>query len=614
MNTVAYDTETKGFEWWAGQTAFIATTYDGDRERCFNMTHEVDVEDFKQQLAAADRIVAHNLSFDTHQVRATLSFDLLDLIPEGVELHDTDLMARVFLPEGSWGEHGGFGLKNLAKVYLDPTADVDEQGIKDAAKQMGMKSLKKTGSYYDIWRAYPDVMEKYAKSDARYTYDLFHLLLREYERDERLANIYDLERAVVPVLIRAEARGVYLDKPAVRKLHKQYLREQKSLHASLVTQLGEEALGGEGSEDALVEALQKQGVNLTERTDTGKLSTAKFVLDKFVSDHPVVAEYQDYRHTNKFLSTYIEPMVSANGALHPSFRQIGAWTGRMSCMRPNVQNIPVRGGDEIRRPIIARPGYSLVVIDYDAIEARLLAYYLGPKGEPFRDLINSGLDPHAWLASELAQRGVAPWAGQGKTMEDFAKGGPNDKLRSQAKTILFAIIYGAGGCKLCQYMGLPTGPPLTANDWVVQRGYKDEGEPSCAQGQAIAKAVKAALPGYNALMQRVRNKIEREGHVNTLLGRKQAVAADRSYVGMSALIQGSAADVMKAGLRDLQESLDEFNAHLLLVVHDEVVCEVPEQAADEFKRAAMVDLTMAVPLDPPLLTTGTVAHSYGDAK
>jgi DNA polymerase I len=623
-NIIAFDTETKGFSWWADETAFIATSANAEREFCFNLSFEIDREDFKQQLRDADLIVAHNLSFDVHQVRATLGFDILT--ETAAELHDTDLMARVLWPEGEYGEHGGFGLKNLAKVFLDPNADVDEDGIKQAAKDIGLRSLRKTGAYYDVWRAYPDVMEKYAKSDARYTYDLFQLLLKDYAKHEQRARIYDLEREVAPLVIQAEARGTRLNPPAVKRLQKQYLREQKALHKSLAAQLGDEALGGEGSEEALAEALLKNGVPLTERTETGKLAMHQGVFNRLAAEYPVVGELQDYRHVSKFLSTYIEPMLGRD-VVHPNFRQIGAWTGRMSCMRPNMQNIPVRAGSEVRECFVARPGHKLVVIDFEQIEARVVAYYLGPQGQAWRDLINSGEDVHAHMAADLANEGVEPWTSApvelprpahltkpGYTPDDFDKHGPNGRLRSNARHTLFAILYGAGAVKICNQLGLPTGPPLTEKDWVVQKGYKQAGEPSGAQGKAIINAVKRNIPGYNAFAKRVRNKIEAHGYVTTMLGRHQAVARDKGYVGIAALAQGTAADVLKYAIAAAASVYEKHGGHMILFVHDEIVAEVPEANAEACLAEARAVMEAVVPCDPPFLTDGVICDNYGEAK
>lgn len=622
--TLAVDTETKGFDWWREEEqAFIATTFDGTDERCFDLSDFAQSNALRQQVLAAEALVFHNQKFDSHQLRWTIDFDIMAEF-DG-EIYDTDLMARVYAPEGKWQEHGGFGLEALTKHFLGRDGKEGKAAMQEVAKSLGLTTMNKTGAFYQCWIAAPDVVERYAKLDARDTYDLFHTL-NALPVTGGQRRIYDLERSVLPILIEAEHRGTAVNPTAVKRLHKKYLREQKRLHDSLVLKLGEKALGGEGSEQALIDAFLSHGVPLTERTEnSNELSTAKYVLDKLVHDHPVVGEYQEYRHVNKFLSTYVERLIDQD-VVHPSFQPIGAWTGRMACRNPNMQNIPVRSGPEVREVFVPREGNTLIVCDFDNIEVRILAYYLGPLGQPFRDLINSGLDAHGWMASELANRGIAPWCNATKidqdsppaiwTQADFAKDDVNGKLRAQAKNkVLFPILYGAGGGKLCQENGLPTGPPLKATDWLVKKGYKQVGEPSNKAGQELAKAVKDAIPGYKKLMYRVQDKIKDEGHVTTIGGRKQAVDPEKAYVGMSALVQGSAADIMKAALVKVNAAVLDDVTKLLLVVHDEVVVEAPTELAPAAAATIAHAMESAWPtLDPPLVVSTALAQNYGAAK
>jgi DNA polymerase-1 len=292
-------------------------------------------------------------------------------------------------------------------------------------------------------------------------------------------------------------------------------------------------------------------------------------------------------------------------------------------MRPNMQNIPVRAGSEVRECFIPSEGYSLLVSDFEQIEARVVAYYLGPEGQPWRDLINAGEDVHAHMARDLANRQIAPWkdaervvtqAGQAWTAEDFNKHGVNGKLRSAARHTLFAILYGAGAVKICDQLGLPTGPPLTADAWVVQRGYKKVGQPSGRQGKAVIDGVKASVPGYAKFAKRVRSRVEAHGYVTTMLGRHQALSRDKGYVGIAALAQGTAADVMKEAIVLAAEALARHGGRILMIVHDEILAEAPTEQAEAALAALRVAMESAVECDPPFLTSGVVCDNYGEAK
>jgi DNA polymerase-1 len=477
------------------------------------------------------------------------------------------------------GGKGGHSLKGLAKVYLRADADHAEQELERLAKSIGTKLKGVDGAYFDLYRAYPGPLVHYAKLDARYTWDLFSKFSRQLS--DRLGDCYALERGVLPILTRAEERGVRIDQAKVLELKAKYEARARELADELAQELGEDALGGNGSEAALLEALQIAGVPLHRKTRTGQLSTDKFALQEFEDKFPVIAKLQEYRQMNKFLATYIGPMVGKE-SIHPSFRQMGAWTSRMSCSSPNLQNIPVRSGSEVRSVFVPREGYSFVVCDYDSIEVRLLAYYMG--NHEFRQLIEDGHDVHAWVTAQV----------HGGRMEDYVKGSDGEKLRAVVKNTVFAVVYGAGAPRI-----------------------SDMNKISREEAKALIAKVKKSLPGYFRLNKRIRDKIESVGYVETLFGQKQIVRPEKAYVGLSALIQGSAAGVFKAGVIETQRRIDAsgIDAHQLLFIHDEIVAEAPTEHADEGLALMIAAMESAADICPSLKVSGKVVHgSYAEAK
>lgn len=592
MKVLAFDTETRGLDWFdPKQRAFLATTADGNTEYAYDLENEEEVAAFVAQMREADVLVAHNLSFDVHHVRESTGLDVLSL---GAELHDTDTMSRLLFPGGQRQlERGGHGLKNLARIYLDPHADAEEEAIDALAVNLGYKNgIKPPRSfpsgtpwlaYYDVYRAYPSALRAYAVKDARYTYDLYHLFLPMLNDDPRLLSLYQVEMQVAPILIEAERLGTAINSDRVEALRQEYLVKERKLRGTLERELGEAALGGTGSEQALEEALLGMGVPLHRRTETGKLSTNKFALQEFEDDFPILQTLEEHRQAQKFLSTYLAPMHD-RAVVHPSFLQVGAWTGRMSCRRPNMQNIPVKAGPEVRSVFVARPGHKLIVSDYDSIEVRLLAYYLGTDGERYRELIRQGHDPHAYMASQI----------HGGRMEDYIKGSAGEAERAVAKNTTFAITYGAGGPRVA-----------------------DMNKISVPEARVLIKQIKDSLPGYHRLMRRIKQKIQNQGYVQTIAGRVQPVDRAKSYVGLNALIQGSAADIMKVGLIEVDRAIKPYGGRVLLVVHDEVVSEVPAESAEAALAAqdeALVGAGALYELDPPLKATGKIVDNYGEAK
>lgn len=571
MYTIAFDTETKGLDWFdPNQQAFMLSWADHDGGHAYELGDDEAHQRFVEALDRADRVVCHNLAFDAHQLRETWGIDILDA---DVELHDTDLMSRVVMPFGQRAnERGGHGLKNLGRILVDPTAADSEDTMKELAKSAGIK-LKSTGGYYEFYRAYPRELTEYAVQDAVLTLKLFDVLRDML--DENSSRCYSLEMSVAPILIRAEQRGVALNASVVDELYKDYLSQLKALEGEVAKQFGDTKLEGEGSEEALLEALQMIGVPLYRKTKTGKLSTSKFALQEFEDDFPEIATLMEYRRVQKFLSTYLGPMRGRD-VLHTSFRQCEAWTGRMSSARPNLQNLPKRAGREVRRPLVAREGYSLVACDFDGIEARLLAYYMND--ERYKEFFRSGADPHAWMASEI----------HGGEPSDYSKGTPGEAKRNAAKNTLFAITYGAGAPRVA-----------------------DMNKISKSDAQALISKIKTSLPKYRKLMGRIRKKVQYQGYVSTLYGRKQMINKEKAYVGLNALIQGTAADIMKQAVVNINEEFKDEDVHLLLVVHDEAVVECPEGSEDDVLRRTCRAMEAAGEgLDPNLAVSGSIGKTY----
>lgn len=578
MHAVAFDTETRGFDWWdEDHRAFLATWADADGTYAADLSDPVQVGRFTAAIGEADVIIGHNLKFDVHQVRHTLGLDTIG----GRAIHDTDTMSRLLHPEGASGSGFGHGLKPLATLYLRADASDPEEAIRAMGKELGLNMGRTNmthAAYHLIYQAYPSVMTEYAMADARYTYDLWDKWRQEMTG--QVGDLYSMEMEVMRLLLEAEEYGIQTDQVMCAKLKRQYKAERNEVHARLATELGDDALGGTGSEQALIEALLSIGVPLTQMTNSGdQLATNKYALQPFVKDFPIIEDLFELRRLDRFLSTYIGA-IEGQDVIHTSFQPIGAWTGRMSCRSPNMQNFPKRAGKEVRSVLVPREGCAFVVYDFESIEMRLLAYYLGDPD--FRRLVVER-DSHAWMASNI-------WGG---VPDDFAKDGPKQDLRNLAKNMLFAITYGAGGPRI-QAMLLDAGQQV-----------------SIERAREIIAVIKRNLPGYYKLMKRIKEKITSVGYVNTILGRKQPVSKDKAYVGLNAIIQGSAADVMKLAWVNIGKIPE---CHQVLVVHDEAVVECPNEVIYKVMTAMEEAMTTAIDIDPPMsVSGGWTTESYADA-
>lgn len=557
--TIALDTETTGLDWFDGDFPFVATISDYDRDYLYRMCQGAtttpdeaiaDIEKLRRDILNADRIIFHNAPFDIHVLASAGVVTLEEILAK--EIHDTDLLARCVLGAAN----GPFGLKHLATVLVDGNAGEAEADMEAAMvtlgliKKVGQKS-KPPGAYHTAWLSYPDLVEKYALLDTRYTYDLFHVLMeRASEAD---LQVYELERSVQPTIIRMEHKGTRLDELKVDALKARYERIAEETQEELFALNGYEELNLNSNAE-VADFLIEQGVPLNKLTDTGQIRVDKWALEPF-EDHPAVDLVQRHNNATKFLSTYIAPMLDRD-KVHTSFWQIGARTGRMSSSRPNLQNIPVRSGPEMREVFIPRDGYVFLDADYSSIELRILAYYMNDP--QFWHIIEAG-DPFMWIGEQVY--GTAD-------QEQWRVG------RQALKNGTYALTYGAGGPKLASTIG---------------------GGMTAEEGRDLAKKIKGALgPAYYQLNKTIQGQVRRQGYIRTLGRRTQHVDPDKSYVGLNALIQGTAADVMKQGLANAAAALEPFDAYPLLVIHDEILAECPAEHGDtalEALKQAMVEAT-----------------------
>ncbi len=156
---------------------------------------------------------------------------------------------------------------------------------------------------------------------------------------------------------------------------------------------------------------------------------------------------------------------------------------------------------------------------------------------------------------------------------------------------MFAITYGAGA-----------------------RRVSDMNQISQADARKLIKKIKKGLPGYYRLNSRIRKKIEAVGYVRTAFGKKQVVDKEKAYVGLNSLIQGTAAQIMKKGLVQVHEATAHLGAVPLLLVHDEIVVEVPTENAEAVELLMPDALNTAFECDPPLsVEGGIVTTNYADA-
>ena len=299
----------------------------------------------------------------------------------------------------------------------------------------------------------------------------------------------------------------------------------------------------------------------------------------------------EFREMTKLQSTYVETlpeMCDKNGRIHTDFVQTGTATGRLSCRDPNLQNIPVRNeaGRRIRSAFTAPEGKVLVSADYAQIELVILAHLSGD--ENMCRAFTEGTDVHKATAALIF--GVEP---ENVTQE----------MRRTAKIINFGVIYGMSAFRL-------------ANDLGISRTKAAE----------FIENYFNTYSSINTFITETIRKAEEKGYVETLFGRKRPIAGINSKnrleksgaerIAVNTPVQGSAADIVKKAMLDVDEALskEKNGARLLLQVHDELILECPDNPETIEKTIALVKDKMenAVKLSVPLRVSIEYGKNWGE--
>ena len=432
-----------------------------------------------------------------------------------------------------------------------------------------------------------------APGPARLGLAMAQLFEQRMEKDGLLELFRQIEMPLLPVLAGMEQSGVAIDAAAFRAFLDDVQGRLDQLTAHVYELAGTQfnIRSAQQLGDVLFNGL---GLPAPRKTKGGQASTSQQTLEKLAGQHPVVDSILQYRKLEKMRSTYLDPLprlVDPQGRIHTTFNQKATATGRLSSSNPNLQNIPVRGplGKRMRSCFIAGPGRLLVSADYSQVELRVLAHV--SQDPALLEAFRNGEDIHARTAA---------------LVYDLPPDQVNPDQRRNAKTINFGLIYGMGAQKLAQELKIST---TQAKDFIAR--YFER------------------LQGLKEFYEGVEASARKHGFVTTLGGRRRLLPDINSASGQAAalarrqaintVIQGSAADIIKLAMLAVarDERLRELDARLLLQVHDELLLEVPADAAEEagaLVARLMQDVCPAgKELSVPLLVDWGTGHDWGAA-
>ena len=558
---VAVDTETAGLTW----DAEVRTVQFGNATEGFCvMVASAEAKQFVVDtlMAYPGGLIMHNAPFDIrrlHQVGMNPSY----LWPR---TENTDVMARVLSPNET-----SYKLKWLSKVWMEDETASAEAELNERKRKHNLKSKKATVKWdfatVPLW-----VQAPYAIKDTFLAFRLYELVASELSPAEW--QVVQREYLAAEAVAEVSYKGLRLDIQYAEELYdwwtavmedeEKWFAEQLRPYA--YTEKDGKRIGVEPNPLSLDQQrryLLDKGWRPTKFTaKTKEPQLDKSVLIDLAPDYEFVRRLMEYKRMGKWRSAYVENSLTEaanDGRVHATYKSIGAKTGRMSCANPPLQQLPKGGGGEVRRLYIASPGNLICSVDYSQIEMRLAGHF--------------SKDPYL-IQAYAEERDIY------QEMADFV-----GCTRPQAKIVSLAALYGSKGKSIAKALGVTQRESVTYVDkfW--------EWTPTLSKwSKAVEHNARAHRPTVS------------------MWGRR--LAPHVPYAAGNAIIQGTAAEVMKDGILRMAES--GLLEYVVGIVHDEVVLDVPEADAWPITNkvaSVLEDRRFAIPLTTEASVYG---RSWGD--
>lgn len=433
-----------------------------------------------------------------------------------------------------------------------------------------------------------EVAAQYSAEDSDFTLQLYSVLSGRLS-EAGLSGVFATEMRILPILAGMEAAGVHLDTGALGTYREELSRALSEIRREIFDAAGH-SFNIASPKQLGVVLFEEMGLKGKRKTKSGGYSTDEESLMELV-DNPFVAKILDYRGKSKLLSTYVEALpnlVDSSSRIHTNFMQTGTATGRLSSRDPNLQNIPVREeeGRRIRNAFTAASGKVLISADYSQIELVVLAHLSGD--ENLCRAFNEGVDVHKSTASLIYGVPI---------------GEVTAEMRRSAKTFNFGIMYGMGAYRLARDLGI---------------GFHEADE--------FIKAYFGIYSGVREFLEKTVRDAESTGFTSTISGRRREIrdiASSNKTVREAAVrmaknspIQGSAADIVKKAMIDIDDALSEnpTGARLILQVHDELIfeCDDDEKSISDTVALVRDKMEHAYRLSVPLRVSVEVGKKWGE--
>ncbi|MDA9652793.1 DNA polymerase I [Pseudomonadota bacterium] len=575
----AIDTETSSLDTMTADLLGISLSCE-EGEGCYiPIQHSYEGMPEQLSLNTIVKILGEAISNNqTKLVGQNLKFDLPILNRHGIKvtefLGDTMLMSYVLNSTGT--RHG---LDRMAVHYLQYQPMKYEEVAGSASKQINFAQVEIPAATF------------YAAEDADITFRLFNLLDKKLQKEPKLINLLKtLEYPMLKSLLRVETNGAKINTNMLAEYSKELGLKIDKLSKTAFKMAGEEF--NMDSPKQLVEILyNKLELPVLKKTPKGQPSTNEDTLQRLAEEYELPKVIIQYRGLAKLKSTYTDSLINIQHPdtkrIHTSYQQAVTSTGRLSSTEPNLQNIPIKTaeGRKIREAFVAEKGNVLISADYSQIELRIMAHLSGDKN--LTHAFNNNIDVHSATASEIFD----------VPLEEVT----TDHRRS-AKAINFGLIYGMSAFGLTRQLGIPR-----------------------HEAQAYLDTYFERYTGVREYMDSTKELAKKNLYVETILGRKLHVteinasnglrrqAAERAAI--NAPLQGSAADIIKKAMIDVDEWIgeDNLNIKMIMQVHDELIFEVKKDFAEEALTNVINLMERAVKLDIPLIVDANQGANWNEA-
>ncbi len=455
--------------------------------------------------------------------------------------------------------------------------------------QLMAYTLDSSQNFENISAALTNFLEEVDTDPQQYALKLFklHNFLKPKIIENQVFKIYEaFEKPLIKILANMELAGILLSKETIENLKVEFQLNLNMLEKDIFALAG--VSFNIGSPKQLGEVLfERLSMPASKKGKSGTYSTDIDVLEELsLSGHTIADKLIEWRHLSKLISTYTDPLINAaslDGRIHTTYSQTTTITGRLSSSAPNLQNIPIRTahGSRIRDAFISKPGYKLLSFDYSQIELRILAHMADVK--ELIDAFHHDKDIHKITASQVF----------GIPEEEV-----DDSLRRKAKAINFGIIYGISAFGLAKQINV-----------------------SRSEAKSIIDKYLSTYHGIKKFMDGMQEQARQHGFVETLFGRKCyikdimssnfAVRGFAERLAINAPIQGTAADIIKMAMINVNKALPK-DTTMLLQIHDELIFEVPENDYEDKIKKLQNIMQDVVKLKVPLTVNWGIGNNWGE--